>query len=695
MAKYTPTEEEKKRWGITGKRKGGPGRRTRDWGIMYDLARMPLREKLTPNEPEITAIGEPDLPGSTLLHTPSAERQEWDARLKSIEDRIEKNRIADAEEAKGYRSRAAKSAAAGYPVDDDGNPIDEPKPVEEPKKESSEKATVAPAQGNRLSNGQPKAGQPAAAQPLTRRGAPKNEPVGQGMTGRRSTRAGYGHVSWNGAAVPQSNNAAQANIAGVVAAETQAGRDRAEAAAQVQHAVSSHAPSEAYQASMDERERVEQIGKDRRARQAAEREAAARRRADKRFADRTLYNEADWKNLGREGSNKADYSDRREGESDKDWAVRDKARQERQGRMDSLLKRLDDMGVQDADKNSFYANDPNKQQNLARLRGLIVGDDGKVRGDITDAQIEGANATLDAWQKGAAEKGARQKAFTDMKQAEEVSRLRNMYGMKYGVYSPQEVLDFHKSQQAAAQRNILKGMQIAPGLTPMQEEEGGGTAKGLHDPEAPARDLRPAAMAKFSQDWQNLINNGFDPDATFKEAMNQGGMKDAHRAALATLDRNDPDYADKEDQLRRRFTLQYAMQKAGLGQEGGGETGQAGKQISAPQGPSIGERVQNAFLPEGMTPVNMSPDAQAKRTGAAMAQNLPGKSILAPTRGAAEAVADALQPRQPQQTPGVQVFTNPADALKARNDLNAAAGLKPRQQARLRPGDKREETMAW
>ena len=79
-----------------------------------------------------------------------------------------------------------------------------------------------------------------------------------------------------------------------------------------------------------------------------------------------------------------------------------------------------------------------------------------------------------------------------------------------------------------------------------------------------------------------------------------------------------------------------------------------------------------------------------------MAQNLPGKSILAPTRGAAEAVADALQPKQPQQTPGVQVFNSAADAMQARNVANAAAGLRPRQpQARLRPGDKREGTMAW
>ena len=43
-----------------------------------------------------------------------------------------------------------------------------------------------------------------------------------------------------------------------------------------------------------------------------------------------------------------------------------------------------------------------------------------------------------------------------------------------------------------------------------------------------------------------------------------------------------------------------------------------------------------------------------------------------------------------------EVFNTAADAMQARNVANAAAGLRPRQpQARLRPGDKREGTMAW
>lgn len=513
-------------------------------------------------------------------------------------------------------------------------------------------------QGGAVANGQPKAGQPAADQPLTRRGAPKNEPVGQGMTGRRSTRAGYGHVSWNGAAVPQSNNAAQANVAGIVAAETQAGRDRAEAAAQVQRAVSSHAPSEAYQASMNERDRVEQMGKDRRARQAAEREAAARQRADKRYESRTLYNEDDWKNLGREGSNKADYSDRRTGESDKDWGVREQAIKERKGRMDALRKRMDAMGLQDAGKNPFYANDPNKQQNLARLRGLVD----KAGNGITDAQMEGVNATLDAWEKGAAEKGARNAALREMSKAEEVSRLRNLYGLQYtgaGGYTGDEVLKFHQDRQAEARKKILQGMQVAPGMTPNYDPKktGPGTTETT-----PSADQRPAAMQKFSQDWQKLIDNGFDPTATFQEAMTKGGMRDAYDAGMKTLDVNDPDYRDKADQLRRRFTIQYAMNQAGVGQEGGGEQGKAGAQIA--------EAVSESSAPD-VGPVK--PVADPEAAGKAMAQNLPGSAVTNPRE--AVTIENPLPPRQAQKTPGVQIANSMADAIKARDAANAAAGI--------------------
>lgn len=539
-------------------------------------------------------------------------------------------------------------------------------------------------QGGAVTNGQPKAGQPAADQPLARRGAPKNESVGQGMTGRRSTRAGYGHVSWNGAAVPQSNNAAQANIAGIVAAETQAGRDRAEAAAQVQHAVSSHAPSEAYQASMDERDRIEQIGKDRRARQAAEREAAAQRRADKRFADRTLYNEADWKNLGRAEGNKADYSARKEGESDESWNAREKAIKERQGRMGSLLERLDRMADTKNEANDFYQYDPNKQKNLARLRQLIVkaGADGNdvVRDDITDAQIEGANATLDAWEKGAAKRKAEIKSFSDMKQAEQIARLRNQYGPAFSDYTPEQLLDYDKKQRESARVEILKGMQVAPGLTPDQAGQD-------------AKDLRPSAMAKFSQDWQKLLDTGFNPTTTFREKiLGDPSKKEAYEAGLATLSKNDPDYADKADQLRRRFIVQQAMEQYGIGQEGGGERGQAGRQISYTKSD------EDVLEGKAFGPTD-SPDLAQN-----MARNLPGKSILAPNRAAAEAASDALQPKQPQPQPqpqqttpnGVPVFNSAADAMQARNAANAAAGLRPRQpQAGLRPGDKREETMAW
>lgn len=678
MAKYTPTEEEKKRWGITGKRKGGPGRRVHDWDLHRDIVNMPRRDSLPQEGPEqFTA---PVVPGSEIsfgapmVDNRSDERKAWDKRMEALRERLEQNRKTEKDQAETYRKRWVQSRVAGRPMDEAGNPVEEPKPAEEPKKESPETATAAQTQGNKLSNGQPKVGQPAAAQPPTRPGAlkPKKEPVGPGATRRYGLRAGTGDISWDGTPVPKNFSAARSNLEGILTAETGAARDRAEAAAQVQHAVSSHAPFEAYQASMNERERIEQIGKDRRARQAAEREAAAQRRADKRFADRTLYNEADWKNLGREGSNKADYSDRRTGESDKDWGVREQAIKERQGRMDALRKRMDAMGLQDAEKNSFYANDPNKQQNLARLRGLVD----KAGNGITDAQMEGVNATLDAWEKGAAEKGARNEAFRKMKDATEISRLRGLYSMgDTSVWSPEDVRERHRSATAAARREIMKGMQIAPGTA---AQDTTGQAGG-------------AAMAKYAQDWQKLLDNGFDPMAEFREMMgsttkNEAGRtwKDLFKDASASISTNDPDFADKQDQLKRRFILSWAMNKENLAakeaghdapfKETGGESGAAGADLA------------------GVDNFTKALPGKAPLVSREMAEKT---NPLQPKQSQSQAQLQS-QPQQPQQTPGAQIFTNAADAMKARDAANAAAGvIKPRSQTRLRPGDKREETMAW
>lgn len=450
----------------------------------------------------------------------------------------------------------------------------------------------------------PSANAAPATPALTPRNAGPPPRIIAGSMKRHGRVAGQAMNQINEANVRTGNHSAMIHMDQAAASMARDAALRSADRAQIQTVLSSLTPSEAYELRQNERDRIDQIGKDRHARQAAEREAAAQRRADKRFADRTLYNEADWKNLGREGSNKADYSDRREGESDQDWAVRNKARQERQGRMDALLKRLDAMGEQDADKNPFYANDPNKQQNLARLRGLIVGDDGKVRGDITDAQIEGANATLDAWKKGADEKGARQKAFADMKQAEEVSRLRNMYGMQLSDgFKAKDVLEFHQAQQAKARKKILEGMQ----------KEGGDHLEDSHN-----------LMVKFSRGWQKLIDNGFNPTTTFQEAMTKDDMRDAYNARMKELDVNDPDYRDKTDQLRRHFTVQYAMQQAGVG----GERETNDTERTLPSSPR--EEVGGEF---------------------------------------------SLLPRRAQKAPGVQIVYSMADAVKARDAANAAAGI--------------------
>lgn len=524
-----------------------------------------------------------------------------------------------------------------------------------------------------VANGRVKAQQPGAAPGQARtQGGRSGEPT-QSITAdsmrRPWQRPGAGINMLNNAHV-QKGSSADDHMNQALAGQAQVAALQARDAARRQVATSSLADAEAFELKQNELERIEQIGKDRRARQAAEREAAAQRRADKRFADRTLYNEADWKNLGRAEGNKADYSARKEGESDESWRARETAIKEHQGRMGSLLKRLDRMADTEDEANDFYQYDPNKQKNLARLRGLIVkkGADGNdvVRDDITDAQIEGANATLDAWEKGAAKRKSEIKSFSDMKQAEQVARLRNQYGPAFGDYTPEQLLDYDKRQRDSARVEILRGMQVAPGLTPE-------TGQPAYQVRPGQDDLRPSAMAKFSQDWQKLLDTGFDPTTTFREKiLGDPSKKEAYEAGLATLSKNDPDYADKADQLRRRFIVQQAMEQYGIGQEGGGEQGQVGRQIKPP--------VQTQ--PGADDPVGIDrefwgepPAAQttSRQRGEALAQNLPGKSILQP-RLVAD-IENPIQPRQHQQTPGVQVFNSATDAIKARDAANAAAGI--------------------
>lgn len=265
-----------------------------------------------------------------------------------------------------------------------------------------------------------------------------------------------------------------------------------------------------------------------------------------------------------------------------------------------------------------------------------------------------------------------------------------MYGM--GGVSADKVLAYHNRRVDAERRKILEGMQVAPGLTPDGKETvptvlgsgpGGTVVEGVKDVN---KDMRPAAMAKFSQDWQKLIDTGFDVRKAFEEIQGDKATWDAYQAGLDTIAADDPDRADKRDQLRRRFIVQQAMKQYGIGKEVGGEQGQAGRQITAQ--PAAPDGVAGGFR----TPAGDG--GSAADLGKAMARNLPGRSILQP-RLAAD-VENPIQPRQPQQPPGVQVFNSAADAMQARNAANAAAGLRPRQpQARLRPGDKREETMAW
>lgn len=284
--------------------------------------------------------------------------------------------------------------------------------------------------------------------------------------------------------------------------------------------------------------------------------------------------------------------------------------------------------------NKFYANDPNRQKELAALGRLV---NAAAEGNtISDAQIEAATKKLDSWQAEADERGARVQSYQNMRNAEQVSNLRRQYGLtdKQAI-SDKDVMDYHKNQQKAARTEILKGMQVAPGAGPDAQAQG------------------KSAMTKFSGQWQKLLDSGFDPQAMFAKAMQNADNKKAYMEGMASISSSDPDAADKRDQLRRRFIMNQAMEEHGIKQTGG-ESGQAGAQMAA----------------------------------GTLAQNLPGRKVLFNSRGEAEAnqarmeslggpqsmspgdVQGALRPKRAGGPDGVTIVHSAQEARDAAKAIN-------------------------
>ena len=270
----------------------------------------------------------------------------------------------------------------------------------------------------------------------------------------------------------------------------------------------------------------------------AEREAAHKKRMDKRYESRTLTGMADWENLGRD-STKRNFGARAEGESDESWNARSGA----VDAVDKLRKRFADLGVKDADKNEFYAYNPKRMRDVSGLGNLF--NKAVESGNLTDAQIEGINKTLDTYEGEGRNTKATLQRNAAMRDAENVRKYREMYGMgDRDVFSDDDVKKFHADRQAASRKDILQNMQVAPG-------QGGEEGRGQR-------------IRDFSDNWMKLVDNGLDVAGTFKKSMSNEANRKAYQEGIAGIAADDPERADKMDQLRRRFVMNQAMSDAGL-----------------------------------------------------------------------------------------------------------------------------------
>lgn len=318
-------------------------------------------------------------------------------------------------------------------------------------------------------------------------------------------------------------------------------------ARQIRQGVQSNMQSDArrrYQERLAQQDALDANMKARLDRLRAAREAAHKERMNKRYESRTLTGMSDWENLGRD-STKRNFGARAEGESDESWNARSGA----VDAVNKLRERFGKLVVKDVDKNDFYAYNPNRMRDVSGLGKLF--NKAAESGNLTDAQIEGINKALDMYEGEGRKTKARIKERVALNNAENIRRYRTMYGLMdrnaSGNYiiSDDEVKEFHEGKQKAARDEILRGMQVAPGQ---------GDVEG-----------RGERIKQFSDGWMKLMDNGLDVGGTLDRALSDPGTRKAYLDAKASVDlKNDPEAADKLDQIRRRFVMNQAMSDAGL-----------------------------------------------------------------------------------------------------------------------------------
>ena len=282
------------------------------------------------------------------------------------------------------------------------------------------------------------------------------------------------------------------------------------------------------------------------AEKAKQREAKRAERMDSRYKSRTLRGKSDWENLGRNAVRR-NFDAKGEDESNEDYNKRKGA----VDRVEALRRRFTEMMDKNPeDTNAFYANNPNRMKDVRGLSKLF--EDAAKSGMLTDAQMDGIENTLTSYQVEADNRRSVIDANIAMNKAENVNRYRKMYGLSDPAFSDKDVLDFHEARQKEAQKQLLRDMDIFANNT--LENDGTKTTDAK-------------AIKKFGDQWTALMQSGFDVNKTYREAMEDSTTKAAYKKAVAGIAIDDPDRADKLDQLKRRFVLNQAKKSMGLGDE--------------------------------------------------------------------------------------------------------------------------------
>lgn len=514
----------------------GHGTGVRDYSILKDVQDMPMRGSLPQNGPErgfigYDALGNPVYDDRDLR---SDERKAWDEQMAELQKRMQTLRVSDATKRERLRKEAIRARVTGRPL------------------------AVPPAElpAEPPPSGEPQ-GRPPVATPVVRNGTPKasGEP-GKTETPSPSLQAVVSTVPARGATLGSGDTGIRVNNVPVGPGDTgtlsqlkSAAKDAATVEALRARRERQKLQNDAlfderrrYQERQAIRDQLDANMEERRAAKRAEREKAYKARMDSRYASGSLSNEDDWRNLGREGSNRRGADER---------AALAKALQERMTRMADTTS-VDKDGNY---TNAFYANDPKRQRDLAALRKLV---DRDVAGStITDKQLDAVAAKLDKWEQGAAAAGERRARAAADRHAERVRQLRQEYGLTDPSFTDPMVEAFHKNTQEQARRRILQDMDVAPAQ---------GGSEGRAD-----------RMARYADNWVELLKTGLDPNATFSKAMSHKVNQVAFMSGVQSIDRDDPERADKIDQLRRRFIVNQAMADAGLDdgriKAGGADTG--------------------------------------------------------------------------------------------------------------------------